>query len=76
MFIDLRNAFDTVNHDVLLDKLTEIGVIGLERDWFSHYLMNRTQSVEIPRSDLLSGGYLRGSATGVHPGTVTVPTAR
>ena len=46
VFIDQRKAFDTVNHDVLLDKLTKIGVLGLERDWFSHYLMNRKQSVE------------------------------
>ena len=32
---------------MLLDKLTEIGVLGHERDWSSHYLMNHTQPVEL-----------------------------
>ena len=68
-FIDLRKAFDTVSHDVLLDKLTEIGVIGLERDWFSHYLMNRTQSVEFQGVT----SCLVGISVGVPQGSILGP---
>ena len=46
MFIDFRKAFDTVDHGVLLDKLTTVGVIGPEHEWFTDYLRNRTQVVE------------------------------
>ena len=46
VFIDLRKAFDTVDHGVLLDKLTTVGVIGPEHEWFTDYLRNRTQVVE------------------------------
>ena len=66
VFIDLRKAFDTVNHDVLLDKLTKIGVLGLERDWFSHYLMNHTQSVEFQGVT----SYSVGISVGVPQGSI------
>ena len=46
MFIDLRKAFDTVDHGLLLDKLTTVGVSGPEHEWFTDYLRNRTQVVE------------------------------
>ena len=46
VFIDLRKAFDTVDHGVLLDKLSAMGVIGPEYEWFTDYLRNRTQVVE------------------------------
>ena len=46
MFIDLRKAFDTVDHGLLLDKLTTVGVSGPEHQWFADYLRNRTQVVE------------------------------
>jgi hypothetical protein len=46
VFIDLRKAFDTVNHEILLKKLRGLGVTNLEYEWFRNYLQNRTQIVE------------------------------
>ena len=34
VFIDLRKAFDTVEHDILLTKLDRCGIRGLDNDWF------------------------------------------
>lgn len=46
VFIDLRKAFDTVRHDLLLDKLSNLGVVDRELKWFKDYLRDRTQVVE------------------------------
>ena len=47
VFIDLKKAFDTVDHDILLQKIGEYGVIGLEHIWFSSYLKNRRQLCKV-----------------------------
>ena len=49
VFIDLKKAFDTVNH-ILLKKHEYYGVRGLSRDWFQSYLKNRKQFVSISNS--------------------------
>ena len=47
IFIDLRKAFDTLNHDTLLKKLEHYGVRGVPLLWFKNYLSNRQQFVSI-----------------------------
>ena len=46
VFIDLCKAFDTVDHTVLLDKLSNLGIVDKEHGWFTDYLSNHTQVVE------------------------------
>ena len=47
IFIDLSKAFDTVNHEILLEKLKSYGMIGLGLKWLKRYLCNREQFIKV-----------------------------
>ena len=50
IFIDLKKAFDTVPHELILAKLEKIGVRDTELCWFKSYMNNRRQFVQIGNS--------------------------
>ena len=48
VFIDIRKAFDSVDHKILLHKMkTQFGLTSIELGWFESYLMNREQVCNI-----------------------------
>ncbi len=48
VFLDIRKAFDSVEHNILLNKMkTQFGFTNIELDWFQSYLTNRKQVCHI-----------------------------
>ena len=68
IFIDLKKAFDTVDHDILLAKLRKYGVDNLEFAWFSSYLTNRKQYCRVngvsSKTEDIKCGVPQGSCLG------------
>lgn len=68
VFIDLKKAFDTISHDLLLEKLHSIGIKGKAHSMLKSYLTNRFQVVKMgtiqssPR--LITCGVPQGSILG------------
>ena len=68
VFIDLKKAFDTVDHDLLCKKLEHYGVRQRELSWFQSYLSNRKQYCRVGGVDSETGevevGVPQGSCLG------------
>ena len=67
-FLDFRKAFDLVNHTILIDKLKCYNFHSTAIKWFSSYLCNRSQSVQIGNAHssraAISCGVPQGSVLG------------
>ena len=46
-FSDLRKAFDTIDHEILLEKLYHTGFRGPSHDYVSYYISDRKQYVQV-----------------------------
>jgi hypothetical protein len=68
IFIDLEKAFDTIDHSILLTKLSFYGIRGKAHDWIKSYLNNRKQCVKyntaISRLNNITHGVPQGSILG------------
>ena len=47
IFVDFQKAFDTVDHDILLENLEYYGVRGISNKLFASYLSNRKQFLSV-----------------------------
>ena len=41
VLFDLKKAFDTIDHEILLSKLASYGILESEHKWFKSYLTGR-----------------------------------
>ena len=46
-YMDLQKAFDSINHEILLHKLSNYPIRGTVLQWFKNYLDNRPQFVVV-----------------------------
>jgi len=47
VFCNLSKAFDVINHEILLKKMNNYGIRGIEHDWFENYLSDPQQYGEV-----------------------------
>ena len=64
----MRSAFDTLQHEILIQRLADIGVRDKALEWFRSYLVDRTTSVKVNNSrsccSLVKYGVPQGSVLG------------
>ena len=68
VLIDLQKAFDTIDHSILLEKMSCLGFAGKTIAWFTSYLTNRSFIVNVGKESSspgkLSCGVPQGSILG------------
>ena len=57
VFLDLKKAFDTVDHDIMISKLNKFNLDNEAKTWFRNYLSGRQQSVKCQGAQNRALGY-------------------
>ena len=69
IFLDFSKAFDTVDHMILLQKLSHYGIRGSALKWFTSYFSNRRQYVTYNGETSM----MKGISCGVPQGSILGP---
>ena len=68
VFLDLSKAFDTLDHEILFNKLERYGIYGMALLWIKSYLSNRKQFVQFRKTcsdeQVIKCGVPQGSVLG------------
>ncbi|KAL1447498.1 hypothetical protein WDU94_003516 [Cyamophila willieti] len=70
VFLDLRKAYDSIKHTILLDQLQKLGLCDKTLDWFDSYLRDRLQQIRL--DDYTTDSLLQGHFS-IPQGTVLGP---
>lgn len=70
LFIDYSKAFDTINHNILIEILENTGIRGKILNWFKNYLEDRCMKIKI-NNELSSSTEVK---YGVPQGSILGPT--
>ena len=77
LFYDLSKAFDTINHNLLLSKLNNLGICGTSNMLIASYLKNRAQYVSVKTTldsyESSVSSKLRNNECGVPQGSILGP---
>lgn len=73
LFFDMSRAFDTVNHEILLNKMFAYGIRGVPNSWVKSYLSNRTQRVDLKLDGVSHQSDISAVPTGVPQGSTLGP---
>lgn len=71
---DLSKAFDCIDHNIMVQKLKNYGILESELEWFKTYLFKRKQKTEISRESIKYGSEFKIIKSGVPQGSVIGPT--
>ena len=76
IYFDLSRAFDTLNHNLICDKLEAYGIRGVALQWVKNYLTGRQQVVKVTYNQRPYLSDKKAISTGVPQGSILGPKGR
>ena len=73
VYLDLSKAFDTLDFDMILDKMNTLGIRGVANSWVKSYLTERTMIVKCHNTNGVCISEEKPIATGCPQGSILGP---